>query len=142
MASIYLKSIITQQDFIYFPLATNLIELTEFFLDEFVLILKMFIEAIAVFIIAFAVLKAVAQMLRMRKNRKLFTFEGRIRLELGISLVLALEFLLAADVVGTAISPSWSDIGKLTAIAGIRTFLNFFLEKEIKELQQKNHSDE
>ncbi len=142
MASIYLISIITQQDFIYFHLATNFIELTEYFLDEFVLILKIFIEAIAVFIIAFAVLKALAKMLRMRKSRKLFASEGTIRLELGISLVLALEFLLAADIVGTAISPSWSDIGKLTAIAGIRTFLNFFLEKEIKELQQKNNSDE
>ncbi|MGD1704636.1 DUF1622 domain-containing protein [Dapis sp. BLCC M229] len=142
MAFIYLISIITQQDFISFHLATNFIELTEYFLDEFVLILKIFIEAIAVFIIAFAVLKALAKMLRMRKNRKLFASEGTIRLELGISLVLALEFLLAADIVGTAISPSWSDIGKLTAIAGIRTFLNFFLEKEIKELQQKNPSDE
>ncbi len=133
---------ITQQNFVYFHLATNFIELTEYFLDEFVLILKIFIEAIAVFIIAFAVLKALAKMLRMRKSRKLFASEGTIRLELGISLVLALEFLLAADIVGTAISPSWSDIGKLTAIAGIRTFLNFFLEKEIKELQQKNNSDE
>ncbi len=142
MASIYLISIIIQQDFIYFHLATNFIELTEYFLDEFVLILKIFIEAIAVFIIAFAVLKALAKMLRMRKSRKLFASEGTIRLELGISLVLALEFLWAADIGGTAISPSWSDIGKLTAIAGIRTFLNFFLEKEIKELQQKNSSDE
>ncbi|MEM1169595.1 MAG: DUF1622 domain-containing protein [Cyanobacteria bacterium P01_H01_bin.35] len=142
MTSIYLISIITQQDFIYFHLATNFIELTEYFLDKFVLILKIFIEAIAVFIIAFAVLKALAKILRMRKNRKLFASEGTIRLELGISLVLALEFLLAADIVGTAISPSWSDIGKLTTITGIRTFLNFFLEKEIKELQQKNPSDE
>ena len=129
-------------DIVDFYLATNFIELTENFLDEFVLILNILIEAIAVFIIAFAVLKALAQMWRRRKNWKLFAPEGTIRLELGISLVLALEFLLAADIVGTAVSPSWSDIGKLTAIAGIRTFLNFFLEKEIKELQQKNSSDE
>ena len=141
MVSIYLISIITQQDFIYFHLAINFRELTEYFLDEFVLILKIFIEAIAVFIIAFAVLKALAQMWRRRKNRKLFASEGTIRLELGISLVLALEFLLAADIVGTAIFPSWSGIGKLAAISGIRTFLNFFLEKEVKELQQNNHSD-
>ncbi|NEP80808.1 MAG: DUF1622 domain-containing protein [Okeania sp. SIO3B3] len=49
------------------------------------------------------------------------------------------QFLLAADIVGTAISPSWSDIGRLAAIAGIRTFLNFFLEKEVKELEEKNN---
>ncbi|NEO58061.1 MAG: DUF1622 domain-containing protein [Okeania sp. SIO3B5] len=120
-------------------LAINIIELAENFLDEFVLILKIFIEAVAVFIIAFAVLKALAQMWRRRKNNQLFAQEGRIRLDLGISLVLALEFLLAADIVGTAISPTWSDIGRLAAIAGIRTFLNFFLEKEVKELEEKNN---
>ncbi|NET42304.1 DUF1622 domain-containing protein [Okeania sp. SIO2B3] len=122
-----------------FYLAINLIELAENFLDEFVLILKIFIEAVAVFIIAFAVLKALAQMWKRRKNKRLFAQEGTIRLDLGISLVLALEFLLAADIVGTAISPSWSDIGRLAAVAGIRTFLNFFLEKEVKELEEKNN---
>ncbi|MDY7003992.1 MAG: DUF1622 domain-containing protein [Cyanobacteriota bacterium] len=124
---------------ICFYLATNIIELAENFLDEFVLILKIFIEAVAVFIIAFAVLKALAQMWKRRKNNKVFAQDGIIRLNLGISLVLALEFLLAADIVGTAISPTWSDIGRLAAIAGIRTFLNFFLEKELKELEEKNN---
>ena len=122
-----------------FYLAINLIELAEIFLDESVLILKIFIEAVAVFIITFAVLKALAQMWKRRKNNKIFAQDGRIRLDLGISLVLALEFLLAADIVGTAISPSWSDIGRLAAIAGIRTFLNFFLEKELQVLEEKNN---
>lgn len=138
MASIYSIATITQLTLIFFPLVTSIIQTTEDFLDEFVILLKVIIEAIAILIIAFAVLKALAQMWRMRKNWKLFTPEGKIRLDLGISLVLALEFLLAADIVGTAVSPSWSDIGKLAAIAGIRTFLNFFLEKEMKQLEQKN----
>src|SRR4051794_34740950 len=47
-------------------------------------------------------------------------------------LLLALEFELAADVIRSAISPTWSDIGQLAAIAGIRTFLNYFLEKDIE----------
>jgi uncharacterized membrane protein len=46
-------------------------------------------------------------------------------------LVLALEFELAADVIRTAISPTWNDIGQLGAIAAIRTVLNYFLEKDI-----------
>ncbi len=41
-------------------------------------------------------------------------------------LTLSLEFLLAADIAATAISPSWEAVGKLAAISGIRTFLNFF----------------
>jgi uncharacterized membrane protein len=49
-------------------------------------------------------------------------------------LVLALEFELAADIIRTAVSPTWDDIGQLGAIAAIRTFLNFFLERDMKEL--------
>jgi uncharacterized membrane protein len=47
-------------------------------------------------------------------------------------IVLALEFALAADIVRTAIAPSWDDIGRLAAIAVIRTGLNLFLERDIE----------
>ena len=50
----------------------------------------------------------------------------------AVWLLLALEFELAADVLQTAISPTWDDVGKLAAIAGIRTVLNFFLERDIE----------
>ncbi len=48
-------------------------------------------------------------------------------------LALALEFQLGADVLSTAVAPSWTEIGKLGAIAVIRTGLNFFLSREMKE---------
>jgi uncharacterized membrane protein len=48
-------------------------------------------------------------------------------------IVLALEFALAADIVRTAIAPTWDDIGRLAAIALIRTVLNYFLEKDMQE---------
>src|SRR6266550_34603 len=48
----------------------------------------------------------------------------------AVWLLLGLEFELGADVVRTAISPSWNDIGQLGAIAAIRTVLNYFLEKD------------
>jgi len=51
----------------------------------------------------------------------------------GVWLLLALEFELAADVLRSAISPTWDDIGQLGAIAAIRTFLNYFLEKDIEK---------
>ncbi len=57
----------------------------------------------------------------------------RARLTLARFLALALEFQLAADVLGTAVSPSWTQVGKLAAIAVIRTALNYFLSREIKE---------
>jgi uncharacterized membrane protein len=48
-------------------------------------------------------------------------------------LVLALEFELAADIFRTAITPTWNDLGQLAAIAVIRTFLNYFLSRDVKE---------
>ncbi len=47
-------------------------------------------------------------------------------------IVLSLEFALAADIVRTAIAPTWDDIGRLGAIAVIRTFLNYFLERDLE----------
>jgi len=58
---------------------------------------------------------------------------NRVRLVLARYLVLALEFQLGADILSTAIAPSWDAIGKLGAIAVIRTVLNYFLEREMKE---------
>ncbi len=55
------------------------------------------------------------------------------RLILARHLALALEFELGADILGTAVSPSWDQIGKLAAVAVIRTGLNFFLSRELKE---------
>jgi uncharacterized membrane protein len=60
-----------------------------------------------------------------------------IRLGLGRSLGLALEFLLAADILSTAVAPSWDAIGKLAAIATIRTLLNYFLGQELKQEERR-----
>jgi len=53
-------------------------------------------------------------------------------------LVLSLEFLLAADILKTAISPTWSDIGQLAAIAAIRTFLNYSLGHDLRHTPESN----
>jgi uncharacterized membrane protein len=59
-----------------------------------------------------------------------------IRLLLGRFLALGLEFQLASDILGTAVSPSFAEIGKLGAIAAIRTILNYFLAQEIESSQR------
>jgi uncharacterized membrane protein len=56
-----------------------------------------------------------------------------VRLTLGRFLALGLEFQLASDVLRTAVAPSWEELGKLAAVATIRTALNYFLSKEIAE---------
>lgn len=57
----------------------------------------------------------------------------RIRLSLGRFLSLGLEFQLGSDLLRTAVAPTWQQIGQLAAVAAIRTALNYFLEKEIRD---------
>jgi uncharacterized membrane protein len=66
--------------------------------------------------------------------------EGALRpvwLSFGRWLVAGLTFQLAADIVETTIAPSWDDIGKLGAIAAIRTLLNYFLDRDMDELRER-----
>ena len=63
-------------------------------------------------------------------TRRVLPFAGILRFASWI--LLSLEFALAADIVRTAIAPTWDDIGQLAAIAAIRTFLNYFLERDLE----------
>ena len=56
-----------------------------------------------------------------------------IRLAFARYLTLALELQLAADILSTSVAPTWDRIGKLAAIAVIRTALNYFLSRELKD---------
>ncbi|MES1198648.1 MAG: DUF1622 domain-containing protein [Pseudomonadota bacterium] len=55
-------------------------------------------------------------------------------------ILLALEFALAADIVRTSISPSWEDVGKLAAIAAIRTLLSVFLDRDIDTFERRTEA--
>ncbi|MGF1490011.1 MAG: DUF1622 domain-containing protein [Prochloraceae cyanobacterium] len=114
-----------------------MIEIFETVLHEVVTFLKLIVEGIAIVIIVVSVAKVLPKVIRFYLISKNKIIDNSIRIELGISLALALEFLLAADILGTAISPSWEGVGILAATSGIRTFLNFFLEREVKELEKK-----
>ncbi|QKD84981.1 DUF1622 domain-containing protein [Thermoleptolyngbya sichuanensis A183] len=102
------------------------------------LLLKIILEFIAILIVAIALVKTIRKCVRMFRYQG-YIVQPPIRLDLGLSLALALEFLLAADIVGTAVSPHWNEIAKLAAITGIRTFLNYFLHREVRELQESHN---
>jgi uncharacterized membrane protein len=91
-------------------------------------------EAVAVLIIGFGVVEAVWGLLKSGKEyRRLRGARKQVWLGLAVWLLLGLEFELAADIVRSVISPEWADIGQLGAIAVIRTFLNYFLEKDLEK---------
>ncbi len=94
------------------------------------------VEGVAAIIIALAISRAFFFYIRNIFSQQAID-KLEIRLSLGKSLALTLEFLLAADILRTAVAPNWDDIGKLAAIAALRTLLNYFLEREIKHSEVK-----
>ena len=60
-----------------------------------------------------------------------------VRLRLGRWLAVALELELGADILRTAVAPTWDEIGQLAAIVVLRTALNFFLQKEIDKAETR-----
>jgi uncharacterized membrane protein len=102
--------------------------------------LKLGVELVGALIIALGILVAGRQLIRALLAGRTADFTA-IRLTLARYLALALEFQLGADILSTAIAPSWEQIGKLGAIAVIRTALNFFLSKEMEE-ERKQSGDE
>ena len=92
------------------------------------------IEAVAVLLIAYGAGEAFVNSLRHFFRRICDAgWRKTLFMRFGVWLLLGLQFALAADIVRSVISPSWSDIGQLAAIAAIRTFLNYFLERELAE---------
>ena len=104
-------------------------------------------EAAAALIIALAALEATIRSLALFARRSVHDpndggrdthdLKEEIRLKLGRWLALSLEFALAADILRTAVAPTWDEIGKLAAIAVLRTALNFFLQREIDSAQAR-----
>lgn len=92
---------------------------------------KLGVEIFGAGLVTLGVCVAIAQLIRNLATRKPADFTAT-RLILARYLALALEFELGADILGTAVSPSWDQIGKLGAVAVIRTGLNFFLSMEMK----------
>lgn len=98
--------------------------------------LKLIIETTGAVIICFGVAFAVFEFVRLLISPQLEGY-NQIRLTLARYLALALEFQLGADILSTAVAPSWDQIGKLGAIAVIRTALNYFLMREM-QAERKN----
>ncbi|HTM52053.1 MAG TPA: DUF1622 domain-containing protein [Bryobacteraceae bacterium] len=91
------------------------------------------VEVAAAVVIGLASLEAIMRALPLFVRRDVpQQAKVDIRLGLGRWLALGLEFALAADILRTAVAPSWREIGQLAAIAVLRTALNFFLEREIE----------
>lgn len=52
-------------------------------------------------------------------------------------LVAGLTFQLAADIIETSVTEDWQSVGRIAVIAVIRTFLNYFLDRDVEEIRQR-----
>ncbi len=110
-------------------------ETAELILEEFVKVVALALEFTAVLCIAVGFVKAFILLLK-RRQEHYSPMYNRLRLLFGGWLVLALEFQLAADIVKTTVAPTYENLIQLGAVAIIRTFLNYFLSKELHELPE------
>ena len=104
------------------------------------------IEGIAIVIIAVGSARALLDFGRVTIASRRGQVEQRVAsLDFAHWLVAGLTFQLAADIVSTSFAPSWNEVGRLAAVAAIRTFLSYFLDHEMetnRRLQQAREPSE
>jgi uncharacterized membrane protein len=94
-------------------------------------------EAAAVIVVTFGSIEAFLKLVMIAASPAASHGERKVVWRrFGMWLLLGLEFELAADIVGSVVSPTWQDIGELGAIAVIRTFLNYFLERDLDSAEK------
>jgi uncharacterized membrane protein len=101
-----------------------------------VLWLKLFVEATGAAVIGVGVVIVLYRFALALVARRVVRY-NEVRLTLARFLALALEFQLGADILSTAVAPTWEQIGKLGAIAVIRTALNYFLTREMRDEHER-----
>lgn len=107
------------------------------FLDTFLLYVKEFIGFVGVLVIMLGTLRSLYQLF-------MFTFystftSNYIRLQFGDAIILGLEFMVGADIVGSLVKLDYYSLGLLGLLVLIRTVLSYFLNLELTALtpQQK-----
>jgi uncharacterized membrane protein len=101
------------------------------------------IEVIAIVIIAGGAIEAVVGILRVLVRAGATNQDRRhVWLMFARWLVAGLTFQLAADLINTSFEPTWDELARLAIIAVIRTFLSFFLDRELADTRALQHPGE
>ena len=100
------------------------------------------IDALALVLVAIATVEAFIGGLRIMLGSPSGHERRDVWLRYARWLVAALTFQLAADIIETSITTSWEAVGRIAVIAVIRTFLNFFLERDLEDTRRRQHESE
>ena len=91
------------------------------------------LQAVAILIVAFGSARAVFNIARASFAAQPDAADQRVEwLDYARWLVAALTFQLGADIVATSTAPSWDELGRLAVVAVVRTFLSYFLDREME----------
>ena len=97
------------------------------------LLLKLILEAISIFCVALGLFAALGIAVpHFFRTGRFISRPPSVRLKFGTWLAVALEFQLGADIVATTMDPTLQSLGELAILAAVRTFLNYFLAKELE----------
>ena len=116
-------------------------EIAEIAVKNAVQWLRLGVETIGASVVAVGIVMALLQFVKAALSSHTVNF-NLMRLSLARYLALALEFQLGADILSTAIAPTRNEIQNLAAIAVIRTGLNYFLSREMKEEQAREEDSQ
>ena len=110
------------------------------YLSEHAIVL---IDFIAMIVVVFGTVQAVIGAVKLMLSPEPEGHERRaVWLRYAHWLVAGLTFQLAADIIETSITTSWEAVGRIAAVAVIRTFLNYFLEHDLGETRDRQHESE
>jgi uncharacterized membrane protein len=95
------------------------------------------IDWMAMLLIVFGTVEAFIDGIRLLVSSKSSHERRDVWLRFARWLIAGLTFQLAADIIETSIRTNWASIGQLGAVAVIRTFLNYFLERDLAEVRER-----
>ena len=100
-------------------------------------VLSLCLSAVAILVVAIGSIEALINIVRVMLARRTSHLDkSAVWLKFAHWLIAALTFQLAADIVETTVVPTWDEIGRVAAIALIRTFLTYFLDRDIESISK------
>ena len=110
-------------------------------LKEVLVLIARFIDLTGVTILILGFIKMLIKYVRSELTKGLlhtpiFLLQ-KIRCDIGIYILLALDFLIASDIIGTVKEVSQQELIELSIMILLRTVIGYFLGKEVKEIHEQ-----
>jgi uncharacterized membrane protein len=98
------------------------------------------IEMSAILVVAYGSILALIGVIRLTIRPATNAEKRQVWMSYAQWLITGLTFQLAADIVSTTVAPTWDQIGRVAAIAAIRTLLAFFLDRDIETIRERDEA--